>query len=435
MNRLFFCYLILFNALRFNLAANAREPEKSPERVVVTGVNDSRLATFDNLMRDFVARRSIPGAALAVTRHGRLVYARGFGFADLETAEPVNPHSLFRIASVSKPITAAALLQLVDQKKLRLDDGVLDLLGPEIRQGDGPPADPRWARVTVREVLQHRGGWDPSVSFDPMFRSVEIARAFQTEPPARTDQIIRFMLRRKLDFDPGQRHAYSNFGYCLLGRVIEKITGKPYGEAVHSLILQRLGILPTEMQLGRTLAEHRAATEVYYYDQDKKARAVVGQPIGRSVPAPYGAWSLEALDAHGGWIASAPALVRFASAFDDPKRCKILSAQAIETMFARPPGLAGFLADGKPRAYFYACGWDVRPVPEGGADTWHAGSLDGTSSLVVRCADGLDWAVLFNTRDSPDDKQPAAAIDPLLHQAANAVREWPDKDLFAGPLP
>jgi N-acyl-D-amino-acid deacylase len=412
-----------------------REPEDDPKKVVVTGVDDPRLASFDRLMREFVARHRVPGAALAVTRHGRLVYARGFGFADLDTAEPVRPHALFRIASVSKPLTAVTVLNLIDRGKLKLDDRVLDVLGPRVLGGDGPPADPRWAKVTVREVLQHRGGWDRGASFDPMFRPVRIAREFQAEPPAGPGLIIRSMLRRPLDFDPGARYAYSNFGYCVLGRVIEAVAGAPYGEAVRARVLGPLGVPLGELLLGHTLPEGRLPGEVRYYSKEKAARATVGRPLGRPVPSPYGAWYLEAMDAHGGWVGSAPALLKFASAFDDPARCSVLSPGAIATMFERPPGLAGLRRDGQPRAAFYACGWQVRAVGRDGANTWHAGSLPGTSSILVRRHDGLDWAVLFNSRDTPDGDEPAAAIDRLVHEAADAVREWPDKDLFPGKTP
>ncbi len=208
-----------------------RDHATDPEAVGVTGEDDPRLAAFDRMMRAFLAGRAIPGAALAVTRHGRLVYARGFGFADRDAGRPVRPRTLFRVASVSKTLTAATVLHLAGRGRLRLDDPVLDVLGPEVSGGDRPPADPRWSRVTVREALQHRGGWDREASFDPMFRPVAIAREFGVEPPAGPDLIIRSMLRRPLDFDPGARYAYSNFGYCLLGRVIEKVAGQDYGRA------------------------------------------------------------------------------------------------------------------------------------------------------------------------------------------------------------
>lgn len=411
--------------------ASAREPETDPARVVMTGVHDPRLECFDRLMRGFLAANRVPGAALAVTRDGRLVYARGFGFADLEKAEPVRPHALFRIASVSKPLTAVTVLHLIDQGKLRLNSKILNLIGPEPGGGDGLPADPRWVRITVGEVLQHRGGWDPALSFDPMFRSVVIAREFHAEPPAGPALVVRSMLRRPLDFDPGSRFAYSNFGYCVLGRVIEKVTGEPYGEAVQSRVLRPLGIDPRAIRLGRTLPAGRAPGEVHYYDEKgRTGPAVVGRPIGRTVPEPYGAWSLEAMDAHGGWVASAPALVKFASAFDHPARCKVLTAWAVAAMFARPPGPAGFEPDGTPKDAYHGCGWSVRPVGRDAANTWHNGALAGTASILVRRSDGLNWAVLFNTRDDSDGHVLAAKVDPLVHQAAELVRVWPDKNLF-----
>ena len=402
------------------------EPASAPENVLLTGRHDPRLASFDRLMRQFLARHRVPGAALAVTRHGRLVYARGFGYASLASGEAVRPEALFRIASVSKPITAAAVLALVDRGKLGLDDRVLDRLGPGF---DGPPADPRWRRITLRELLQHRGGWDRDRSFDPMFRPVLIARQFRVEPPAGPRLVIRYMLGQPLDFDPGARDAYSNFGYCVLGRVIEHATGEPYEAAVRKLVLTPLGLGPRSIRLGHTLPERRAPGEVHYHGGG--TGPLVFPPLGRPVPEPYGAWNLEAMDAHGGWLASAPALVRFASSFDNPARSKILSARAVATLFERPPGAAGARPDGQPRDAYYACGWNVRPVGRGGANTWHTGALPGTSTLLVRRWDGLNWAVLFNTRNGADGVDLAGAIDPLVHGAADAVTEWPAIDLFS----
>jgi N-acyl-D-amino-acid deacylase len=258
-----------------------------------------------------------------------------------------------------------------------------------------------------------------------MFRSPAIVKELQIAPPARPEDIIRYMLRRPLDFDPGARDAYSNFGYCLLGRVIEKISGQSYEDYVRKEVLAPLGI--QRMRLGATLLEKRVRGEVKYHVPDEAtARAVMGPQLGKPVPLPYGAWCLESMDAHGGWIASAPDLVRFISAFDDPRHCKILNAKSIGILFARPPGAAGQEENGKPRAAYCACGWMVRPIGNTGrANIWHGGLLDGTSTLLVRRHDGLAWAVLFNSRTSAKKKEPAGAIDPLLHEAADAVTIWP----------
>lgn len=392
----------------------------------MTGKADVRLAPFDELLSRFIRERDVPGAALAVSKEGRLVYSRGFGYADVEARTPVEPDALFRIASISKPITAVAVLQLVEQGRLRLDDRVTALLAVDPWLLPGSHVDPRLADVTVLHLLQHTCGWDRDASLvDPMFHSVEIAGLLKVPPPAEPMHIMRYVFGRPLDFDPGARYAYSNFGYCLLGRIIEQVTGEPYETCIRQAVLGPLGI--TGMRLGKTLLSKSAEREVKYYTADgATGPAVVGEAIGKPVPSPYGGWYLEAMDAHGGWLASAPDLVRFASAFDDPAHSPLLKPETIATMFARPAGLAGNEPDGRPRDSYYGCGWFVRPVGKGGAaNHWHTGSLDGTSTLLVRRHDGLNWAVLFNTRSGPRDEVPGRAIDPLLHTAADAVREWP----------
>lgn len=392
----------------------------------VTGKVDPRMAPFDTLLTSFVVEKKIPGASVAVSRHGRLVYARGFGYADVESKTAVEPDALFRIASISKPITAAAVQQLIEQGKLGLDERAFERF-------DGDPAlrahgtgDPRIAQVTVRQLLQHTGGWDRDASFDPMFRSIEIARELNVPPPAGPAQVIRYMRGKPVDFNPGERYAYSNFGYCVLGRLIEKASGQTYEDYVREQVLRPLGI--TRMRLGRTLLAGRAAGEVRYYESPQENEpAVVGPAIGQPVPSQYGAWCLEAMDSHGGWIASAIDLVRFASAFDDPERCPILKAKSLGETFARPQGQPGFDAEGKPKPFYYALGWLVRPEGHPAAPMyWHTGSLPGTSTILVRRSDGLAWAVLFNTRNGAPENAPARQIDPLMHKAADAVAEWPE---------
>lgn len=400
--------------------------QSATEKVPTTGRANPNLASFDHLLVEFLREHQLPGgASLAVARNGRLVYARGYGYADQETREPVQPNSLFRIASVSKPFTSAAILQLVERGRLRLEDSVLDVLHLEVPTGSGVHFDSRWRRVTILHLLQHRGGWDRDKSFDPMFHSRAIVKELKIKPPAKPHDIIRYMLRHPLDFEPGAKDVYSNFGYCLLGRVIEKVSGQSYEQYVRKEVLTPLGI--HDMRIGATLLEKRAPHEVrYYVGKNALAQAVMGPNLGEKVPWPYGGWCLESMDSHGGWLASASDLVRFAGAFQDPHRCKILSAKSIAIMLARPPGEAGFTAKGKPRDAYYACGWEVRPVGDTGrCNFWHGGLLDGTSTLLVNRYDGLTWAVLFNSSKKTKKEEPAGAIDPLMHEAADAVTHWP----------
>ena len=324
------------------------------------------------------------------------------------------------IASVSKPITAAAILLLVQQGKLKLTDHVWDLLKDLERQRD-PHAklDPRWQQVTILEVLQHTGGWDRGHSFDPMFRPIIIANALHVPAPARASDVVRYMMGQPLDFDPGQRYAYSNFGYCVLGRVIEAVSGQTYERFVQQHVLAPLGI--SDMRIGKTLPAQRAPREVTYYSpRDGTGTAVLGPQKGKPVPLAYGAWYLEAMDAHGGWIATAPDLVRFGAALNRPGR--LLGAASLQVLSARPKGSAGEDKNGKPRETYYGCGWNIRPVGANRINTWHTGLLDGTESLLVRRADGLTWAVLFNTSAGG---RLANEIDPLIHEAADQIKTWP----------
>ena len=139
------------------------------------------------------------------------------------------------------------------------------------------------------------------------------------------------------------------------------------------------------------------------------------------------------MDANGGWIASAVDLLRFATALDDPKHCRILQEESLLAQLAPPPGPVGHGPKGKPKDNYYACGWDVRPVA-GQPDRftkWHTGGLAGTSTLLVCRNDGIDWAALFNCDADKQGKAFADLIDPLLHKPADEIKDWPEVDLFS----
>jgi len=406
------------------LAAPGLAATAEVESVGVTGRGDKRLEPLDRLMTDFVSRHQLPGASLAVTRNGRLVYARGFGLADRQSGDPVLPTSRFRIASLSKPVTSVAILQLVEAGRLKLDDPVAEILGLE------PEVDARRSRrVTVRQCLQHTGGWDRSDSFDPMFQSIRISRVLDTKAPAGPAEVIRFMQKWPLDFDPGTRYAYSNYGYCLLGRVIEKISGQSYERYVQARVLKPMGV--TRMRIGRTRIEGRAKGEVrYHVDGEKVGLSVFEEDLGKRVSRAYGAWNLEAMDSHGAWIASAVDMVRFASALESPGRKPFLKMESLDEMFEPPAAPVSRKSDGSVEDVFYGLGFSVRRLGDGRMNQWHTGSLPGTSTLLVRRHDGMAWAVMFNSRRSCAGKNPASAIDPLVHGAVDAVTEWPDGDAF-----
>lgn len=379
----------------------------------ISGGECAELASFDRLMRQFLAEHHVPGAALAVAKDGRLVYARGFGYADLAEKTPVEPTALFRVASVSKPITAVAVMQLVEQGRLRLDSPAFELLGYDVSRNG---RDPRLGRITVRHLLQHTAGWDRDQSGDPM-TSPDIRRAamqrFMLEYPFDPEYMVRHWVDQPLDFDPGARYAYSNLGYCLLGRIIEKLTGQAYAAYVQDHVLAPVGI--RDMRIGR--ATTRAQGEVHYY-------APNGDGFDSALDNP-----VELYESHGGWIASAVDLVRFGVEFGSAapvrkERC-LLDSQTLAELFRRPQGRAGFNEDGSPAERYYGLGWNVRPVGES-RSIWHAGRIPGTASLLVCRHDGVTWAVVFNTHANREGKFLNELIDPVLHAAADGVVSWPE---------
>jgi len=379
----------------------------------------SSLADVDRLVQDFITKHEVPGASIAMTDKGKVVYAKGFGLADMGNKTSVQTSSLFRIASLSKPITAVAILQLVEQGKLRLDDKVFSVLnlGAEIL-AVGEAFDARLNDITIEHLLQHRGGWDRDQSFDPMFQSVRFATQLGVPSPAGHREVILAMLNQKLDFAPGERYAYSNFGYCLLGRVIERIAGTTYEAFVQERVLRPIGI--HSMHIGATRLEDKDAAEVRYYAAGK-AKSVFQFDLGDEVPPPYGSWNLEAMDSHGGWIGTAEDIAKFAASFDDLDHSPILSRENIERMHARPIGLAGYAEGGEPKDSFYSLGWLNRVTDNGQINHWHTGSLPGTCAIMIRRRDGRNMVALLNTRDSPHSENLGQAIDKLLHKAANAV--------------
>lgn len=380
---------------------------------------------FDREMEVFMEARKVPGGALAVVKNRRLVYAKGYGWADRDAKVPVQADSLFRIASISKPITAVAVMQLIEKGKLKMEQAALEVLAPDLCKGGNAAADERVRRITVRQLLEHTGGWDRDKSYDPMFRCKMIAEKQGVPCPPGPKDIICYMLGQPLDFDPGSRYAYSNFGYLLLGRMIERLSGVGYEEYIKKQVLAPLGI--TRMRLGES--RRSGLGEVKYYTAEGgTTRSVFDQT---KVPWPYGGFNLEAMDAHGGWVASAIDLARFAAGLDDPSACPVLQSSTLSQMYERPPAPVGRNKDGTPAPTYYGCGWSVRPIgSRGKANYWHNGSLPGTATILVRRWEGLSWAVLFNQR-SEDKKLPDSAIDPAMHRAADTVGSWPTEDLFS----
>jgi CubicO group peptidase (beta-lactamase class C family) len=361
--------------VRFSAARAATDTGSLPAPAPVERAAMARLA------QGFMQKYAVPALSVAIGHADRLVYEEAFGWADREAREAASPQHLFRIASVTKPITSVAIFSLVEAGRIGLSDRVF---GPGAITGTDygrPPYSPRIQEITVEHLLTHTaGGWS-NHGADPMFANPGMNHA----------ELIAWTLRnRPLDHPPGQHHAYSNFGYCVLGRVIEKITRQPYSAYVRDSVLRRCGI--DDMAIAGNTFRERRAHEVKYYGQGDD---------------PYG-MNVKRMDSHGGWIARPADMVRLlshVSRFSPPTN--ILRPQTIQAMTTASAADAG-----------YAKGWAVNRA----GNWWHNGSLPGTSSIAVRTHSGFCWAAFINTRRAKSSLD--GDLDRLVWAMVKEVKAW-----------
>jgi CubicO group peptidase (beta-lactamase class C family) len=328
----------------------------------------------------------VPGISIALAKDGKLMFAKTYGYANKETGEKVAPRHLFRIASVTKPFTAAAIMKLEQENKLELTDTIFgpgNLLGTTYGDKVYPT---NLKKITVDNLLQHTsGGWDQDG--DPIG---------QDQSWNMTTYIDKTLDNYPLDNPPGQVYDYSNFGYALLGRVIEKKTGKTYEDYVQDNIMAPCGI--TTMRIGGSTFADRKPNEVKYY--------------GNSAYF----YNIPRMDAHGGWIASAIDLVRFLVHVDQSATVPdILSSPTQTKMFAPSPKNSA-----------YCRGWQRTNT----GSLWHNGALPSTLSEMKRTSDGFCISILMNTRPTSDKDVNGVAMGALLGNIKNAITYWPDHDLF-----
>ncbi len=339
------------------------------QTIQITGTPSPGLEAFDSAVTAIMAKYQVPGATLAVTRNGSLVLAHGY-------CANVQPDSVFRIASLSKQLTAVAILKLAQEGKLSLDAKVADLVPSYFRNPALGVPDVRFEQITVRMLLEHAGGWDSSVSFDVNTRQLEAAAALNAPSPASSADMIRYMMRFPLDFDPGDRYAYSNLGYLILGRIVEAVAGGTYEQYVRNQLLAPLGIF--RMRIGQSLQIGTVPGEVEYYPSPDLGNTRTVFPFGPAqVPWQYGGEYREAYDSNGGWTASAIDLARFWNGIDGRRGTALLNVASMAQLTARPP-----LAQYQGASSWYGLGFLVRPVGSD-ANLWHDGGLIGTRTYVL----------------------------------------------------
>ena len=190
---------------------------------------DAVSAKVDEYIRSEMQAQQIPGVALAVIKDGKMVIARGYGFANVEHQVPVKPETIFQSGSTGKQFTATAVMMLVEEGKLNLDDKITKYFP------DGPEA---WRNITVRHMLTHTSGMtDYPEDFD--------LRRDYTE-----DELYQRIKTIPLAFQPGEKWSYSNLAYVMLGILIHKISGKFYGDFLQERIFK-----PLDMSTARIINE------------------------------------------------------------------------------------------------------------------------------------------------------------------------------------
>ena len=370
--------------------------------IPITGTAQPELSAFDTTMLALMSQYHVPGAALAVAHNGKLVFARGYGYANQASQTPVQPYSLFRIASITKPVVASAILKLVEHGQLSLNDHAFQILS-DLQPLPGATEDPRVAQITIQELLNHTSGWygeADGTGYDPMFDVVNIARVAGITPPADPRTIIRYMLGRPLDRDPGTYTSYLNFGYCVLGQVIQKVSGENFESFVSETVMVPLG--SNRSQFGSTLTP--LSGEVTYYDYPGAPLVMSVFPSASLVPAPYGGFSLEANHGNGGMVSSTIELLRFLTSANGSRQPPLFATAVM--------GFPGYVPPWGP-------GWNW---------IFH-GSLPGNNSGLLLMSDQTTICYLTNTRPQTSD-QFFSDFDNELTADATNVQSWPVNDLF-----
>ena len=309
---------------------------------------DSR-TKIETIVVNYTKSNDIPGASIAIAQDGKVTYANGFGWANLEKDEKTHYQNIFRVASVSKPITLVGILHLIENDKLELDELVFSqkllgrILSPNITNTTGMMS--KLSKVTVRHLLHHSGGfwWGLIQEHQHLSNTEYLNWALQEYG---SEQL-----------EPGTKYTYSNFGFFLLGRVIEAASGMLYEEYIKSSVLGPMGVRGAIIA-GNTLAD-RAPDEVVYYSWDTLNIA------------PY-IFNMKRKAASGGWALSTFELLRFMNALHS---------------FLKPASTAAMIASNPVNNQTGLC-WNVNDRRESNIEYWHGGDLPGTFAHTHHWASG-----------------------------------------------
>ncbi len=357
------------------------------------------LAPLEQAMTNYLVAHQFEAGTLALMKNSRLVFRQGYGWRDTNFITVIHPDNLFRLASVSKMLTASAIYKLVAAGKITTSTKIYGYLG--IPPWGGVLGDSRITNITVQNLLDHSGGWnkDTSPVGDAVFRTIQISTNMGLNYPAAPTNVISWMFSKPLDFTPGTTNVYANFGYDLLGRVIEKASGKSYINYLQQDLLGNAGLTNilgfTNVMQSHSRPSDLAPWEIWYADQPQfLTRSAVDFPTNLTVRGIDGADYFESFDSFGG-----------------------VSASAI--------GLCHYLLN-------YLEGYNAR-LP-GSTFSWNYifyGSLPGATSVLIQninqtstTTNGLEFAALFNERDSASELDNTDAYNAIINATTN-ITSWP----------
>jgi len=317
----------------------------------------------DDRVNARMADHHVPGAAVAVIKNGKIVKMRGYGLASIEFAVPVSTKSVFEIGSVSKQMTAAAIMLLVEDGKLSVDDPVSKYLA------NTPEA---WKEVTIRHLLTHTSG----------VKSYTSLEGFDLIKRQKVDDFIKKLSPYPLEFTPGERNIYSNSGFTLLAYVIETVSGKKYMDFMQERIFRPLGMVHTADRDPQYIIPNRATG--YEWNGDRYT--------GRS-------WDLTDLIGAGTIVSTIEDMIKWDLALRDDKFLKPESRKMIWTQFT--------FNNGQPSPYGF--GWRISDV-RGHKLIGHTGQTAGFAAANYRFVND-DVAVIVLTNSGESDLGAAIAMD------------------------
>ena len=360
---------------------------------------------MERTIRRWMNRNNIRGASLAVMKNEKLIYCKGFGWADKEEERPAEAGDIYRIASASKLITAVGIMKLCDEGKLTLqskvfgEEGILNQF-TEIK-------DKRAKDITVRHLLNHTAGFSRRMG-DPMFKVAQIIKWKDMDHSPSADELISYQLSMRLRDRPGGMAQYSNIGYLILSRVIEQVSGMGYEDFIQKNVLWPAGCY--DMHIAHNLYEERYPREVKYYGNSADDSIESYDGSGEMKLRQYGGNDIRGLQGAGGWVASAPEMMRLVASIDGkPGVPDIISQKSIREM-----------RDIK-RKGDYALGWARYHKKDG--SLVRTGTMSGTCAYIDYRSNGLSYVFITNTSHYTGPRF-TNSIGGMVRSAMRNVKSW-----------